>query len=225
MNKTDSKTATFVLGELAWLVGAACWIWVVNWLSAKYLGNPILLWYAKNGFTIGFVQAILSSMWGDINRRENLISAYPSLYIGEYSSFGYAFFGSMVAIRGKPKSSIIDSLPFSNTIATISDFIGIILLSILGLLVLAWMIFIVPIQYFVFLVLGSPARLLMRVQIKAVGKKKKGLSGEFGAFEIEWEPTDYKIKEDEFEFTFHDKPLTLTSIITAIFFLAIKPIL
>lgn len=225
MNKANSKTTKFLLGELALIIGAAGWIWFVNLLSAKYIGKPSLLWYAEHGFTIGFIQAILSSMWGDTNKRKNLISVYPSLYIAEYLMFGAAFFSSKGAIKGKPKNSVIDLLPLSNKIAAISDIIGIILLIILDLLVLAWIIFIVPIQYFVFLVLGSPARLFMRVQIKAVGKKREGLVGEFGAFGINWEPLDYKINKDEFEFTFHDKPLTLTSVITGIFFLAIKPIL
>ena len=225
MNKADLESTKFILVELALIIGAVCWIGGLNWLSLKYLGKSFLLWYAKYGFEIGFIQAILSSMWGDINKRENLIAVYPSLYIGEYLGFGYAFFSSMGAIRNKPKTSISDLLPLSSIITPISDIIGILLLIIIDLLVLAWLIFIVPIQYFVFLFLGSAARLFMRVQIKAVGEKKKGHIGKLGAFDIKWEPADKKIGEDQFEFTFHDKPLTLTSIITGIFFLAIKPIL
>jgi hypothetical protein len=55
MNKADSKTTKFILEGLALIIGMAFWIWFVNCLPAKYLGKPILLWYAKNGFAIGLV--------------------------------------------------------------------------------------------------------------------------------------------------------------------------
>ena len=212
-----NKENKFILGELATALVMACWIWSLNWLSAKYLGKSFLLWYVEHGSELGFIQAIIYSIWDDINKRENMISVYPCLYCAEY----FAFVGAFVSAIGpvvSNKRSVKIVLPLSKPISNLSDIIGIAILSITILIVLLWMIFIVPIQYFIFLVLGSPARLLIKAQKKAVGEQKSGIKGMLGGFDIRWESTDKEISKDQFEFTFHDKPLTLTLIITGIFF-------
>jgi hypothetical protein len=115
-----------------------------------------LLWYIRNGAQISWVAAILGLFWGDINKNNQLISARPVEYLRAYVIMLAGVFSSWASIFGKRNPDT----RLKVTSYTLLDMCFSFLIAfIFTVLILLWTLTVVPIQFFVFIVCGAPARI------------------------------------------------------------------
>lgn len=156
-----------ILGFLG-AVGA-CFVIFHYLLEINYLS-----WYLENGSRISWTMALLALVWGDLNRFPSLISAYPSEYIGSYFLIlGKFFMFQAVTTVAKPR----DDRPIASSYALDSK-LAFLLNVVLTIIVLAWAVVIVPVQYFLFVICGAPARKIICSRQKIAGSETDWFSGE-----------------------------------------------
>jgi hypothetical protein len=165
----------------------------------KYLGGNYLSWYIDAGPFIGLATGVFSAAWGNIDRNSGLVSSNPLNYCGaclQLLGLPFEVFGSQ---RTKD-ISIVDRL------------VAIPMMVVFTLSALAWLVFIAPMQYFVFLLCGAPSRIALEANGKLYAKfdgtqlRFKHVSAETTTTAGEW---DASMK---------DKPVTLASGFSAAMF-------
>lgn len=168
MNKQNFfEDGLIILGFLG-AVGA-CFLIFHYLLEINYLS-----WYLENGIKISWTMAFLALVWGDLNKFPSLISAYPSEYIGSYFLLLAKFFMfQAVTTVAKPTNDrpIASSYSLDSKLAFLLNFV-------LTITVLAWAVVIVPVQYFLFVICGAPARKIICSQQKIEGSETDWFSGE-----------------------------------------------
>lgn len=165
----------------------------------KCLGGNYLSWYIDAGPFIGLATGVFSAAWGNIDRNTGLVSANPLEY-----------FGACLQLLGLP--IYVFGSQRTKNISFVARLAGIPMLIVFILSALAWLIFIAPMQYFVFLLCGAPSRIALettgRVYARLDGNQLKfnPVSAETAATVGEW---DASMK---------DKPVTLASGFSAAMF-------
>jgi len=130
------------------------------------------LWYLENGANISWSMALFALVWGDLNKFPSLISSHPAEYAGSYARLLSKFFLMQAVIAvAKPRSDppIISNYTFDSWLTLILD-------TLLGILVLLWVVVIAPVQYFVFIICGAPARQIMCSQQTIEGSETNWFS-------------------------------------------------
>ena len=133
-----------------------------------------LEWYLENGAKISWAIAFLGLVWGDLNKFPSLISAHPAEYFGSYAKLlGDLFLMQAASTVAKPRSEP----PIVSTYALDSS-LALPLSMVLTVLLLAWTVVIMPIQYFLFVLCGAPARKIICSEQKIEGSETNWFSGE-----------------------------------------------
>jgi hypothetical protein len=114
-------------------------------------------WYLTHGSLIALVVAVIA-VAVELDQRPNLISAHPAFYLGGWLEIpGVTLLSFSDLVRGvdpDPNAGPLDGL--------ITGLVGI----VFGVLWFGWLVVIAPLQYFVTLVTGAPAR-------RAVASRKR----------------------------------------------------
>jgi len=204
------KVKSFLLGITMVVLLAA----LNYWLFPILFHSPYLTWYLKNGALIGLVTAVVSMTWGDTNKLTGLISSHPLIYLGSCAQLiGVCMFALATQTKSgkkgeKSKGAFLD---------LIITFLVLILL-VVGLLV--WLIVVAPLQYFVYLVCGAPARFFSvspRRAIARVGYAEQVFFQEIGKEE--------KLPEGWWDTSLASKPVSFTNLLTSLFLLSIKTLI
>jgi hypothetical protein len=143
-------TAALGLAALAGLVAAD------ELVLRALFGTHYLSWYVANGAILSTVVAFVSLAWADVNELHGLISAHPIQYAAAHVTLCVLPSRSLAAIlapRGaaRPETAPI-GLPFLDAILA-----AVVTVLVLAALV-AFILVVAPIQYFVYLVAGAPGR-------------------------------------------------------------------
>jgi hypothetical protein len=117
-----------------------------------YLG-----WYLHNGAQISWLVALMTLIWGDLNKNAMMISPRPLEYLVGYSLLLGVLFNSLAPIG---RTQVVDQGPVTSYRA-VDQIISTIVLIAFTILLFAWTVVIVPVQYFVFFLCGAPGRLMM----------------------------------------------------------------
>ena len=199
INARSSPVVSFFIGiaVLMALIGINYWVF-------RYFCVSDPRWYLNNAAAIGIGSAFLSTVWGALDSHPSLVSAHPLKYVGTYLQLlGTATFALGTGFKGGAGSFfdvIVGALLTTIVVAIFA----------LGVLVVA------PLQYFVFLVCGAPARLALASDLRVIGRE---------------DDTQVDIKEVDAredipagwqDVSFKNKPFTLTNVIVGLLAAALK---
>jgi hypothetical protein len=171
--------------------------------------TPYLSWYLKNGVLIGFVTTIASLVWGDINRQNGLISSHPLDYLGSCLQVAGLPLIVLGAHMRKNKIPGASSSPFDILLM-------IPMLLILLLLICGWLLVIVPLQYFVYLICGAPARVF--------SKSDRRVSANINSGHVDWKemsPSD-EVPAGWWDASLSGKPVAVTNLFVAMLLFGLK---
>ena len=202
------RLRSFILGLVIVLMLAA----FNHWLFTTWFGITYLDWYLKNGALIGLVTAGVALTWGDMNKHTGLISAHPLVYVGACLQLvGIPLLVMGTHLRSNPDNrkprSLFDAL------------VTVLLVLILTGGMLVWLVVVVPLQYFVYLICGAPARFFSQSTRRAIAQLKDGRLqvAEIGQAE--------KVPDGWWDASIVSKPVPITNLFTALFFLILKMVL
>ena len=172
-----------------------------HWFFQKYLDIVYWRWYLSEGARISLFAAIAGIAWGDLNKNTGLISAHPLDHLGSYlQTLALPIYSMGTAMRGRsePGRSFGDGL--------LAAFFGAFLIVAL----VTWIVVIVPLQYFLFLFCGGPARYFIDSGRRPIAR----LSGvNVTMRDI---PLDEPIPNGWWDASISDKPFTVTSLLAAL---------
>ncbi|HEX6751833.1 MAG TPA: hypothetical protein VF092_31350 [Longimicrobium sp.] len=131
---------------LAGLIALNRWIFA-EWLGADYLG-----WYRANADKLSFTLAVAAIVWGEqMDRHTGLIGTNPLDQLGSYLQL----MGVTLLTLGTGWRSR------SGRVSVFDVLLGAPVMAAFVVAVLAWLVFVAPLQYFVQLVCGAPARVAL----------------------------------------------------------------
>ena len=165
------------------------------------VGSGYFRWYVNAGPFIGLATAAFGASWGKLDNQTGLISANPLDYVGaclQLVGLPVRVFGGhcLKKNRLQPRS-ILDVL-----------FLLPLLLAFL-IAAFGWLLLIAPLQYFVFLVCGAPARIALTSNYRAYAMMRNG--------KLEYEEATAAEPPPVFgwDASMVDKPVTLTNAFSA----------
>lgn len=147
-----------VLGVVVLLTIAA-----LNYLWLGALGVDYLDSYLRDGFQVALLFTIVGYAIS-LDSRPGLIAAHPTLYVAEVFVLFTALLGSLSALFGSPRSDRalanagLDFLGRRFRLGAVDLVLGWLFTLIFGAAMLAWAVLIAPLQYWVNLLCGAPAR-------------------------------------------------------------------
>jgi hypothetical protein len=197
INAESNPISSFFIG----FVGLLLLIAFYHWLFKQFFETTYLEWYFDNAAAIGIGSAVFSTVSTSLDENPAVISAHPMKFAGAYMRLVGIYF---LAIRGnvRPTSTERSKAPDFDSI------VGMVLVAVLGIVIVLGLLLIGPLQYFVFLFCGSPARFLMqsdkRVILNESGDELRELDNKQN-LPSNWQ--DISIKK---------KPFTLTNVIVGL---------
>jgi hypothetical protein len=185
---------------------------VDQWVFMTWFKTTHLKWYLANGVLIGLVSSITSMAWGGMEKHTGLISSHPFDYIGSSLQLVglpiYTLGTHFRSNKGEPRVIAIFDL-----ILTI-----LFLLVLVGAMVV-WLVVVAPLQYFVFLICGAPARILSQSKRQPIAQLK---GTQLTVNEI---GSDEKVPEGWWSTSISQKPVAITNLFASLFFLIVKPLI
>jgi len=148
-------------------------------------------------------------VWGDINRQSGLISSHPLDYLG-----------SCLQVAGLPLI-VLGAHTRKNKVPGASGSLFDILLMIpmlliLLLLIFGWLLVIVPLQYFVYLIAGAPARVFSKSDRRVTANIKSG--------QVDWKevgPSD-EVPTGWWDASVSSKPVAVTNLFVAMLLFGLR---
>lgn len=172
-----------------------------QWLFARLWSTDYLRWYAHAGPFIALATGAFGAAWGGLDRNPRLVSAHPCVYLSACFQVAglpiYAFgthFRNPAAGARVPAWEIFAAIP---------------LVVVFVIAAIGWLVFIVPLQYFVFVICGAPVRIAMRSRVRVEAR----FQDQDLAF-VE-RAREQPLPEGWWDASMRDKPVTLTSAFAA----------
>lgn len=182
------------------------------WLFCEWTQTGYFDWYLKNGALIGVATSVVSLVWGNMRQHSGIVSANPWAYLGSHLQLvGLPIFVLGTHLRREPHDTSRPS--FFDAIITV------ILMTILCIVLLVWLIVVVPLQYFVYLLCGAPARILNKSRRKTIAQFKGH------KLEVKQVSGDEKIPAGWWDASIADKPVAITGLFSSLFFLLLRSFL
>lgn len=180
-----------------------------HFIFMRWFHTTHVTWYLKNGATIGLVTTLASMAWGDLNKNTRLISSHPLKYFrANLQLVGLPIFVMGTHLRSKKDHSVSRSL--WDTLVTLP-----LVLIFVSFMVL-WLVVVAPLQYFVYLVCGAPARLLGQSDQRTIATMHDGNLevGQVGKNDI--------VPAGWWDASISAKPVAITNLFTTLFFVILK---
>jgi hypothetical protein len=184
-----------------------------QWAFSTWLKTSYLNWYLRNGALMSLIFTIVSLSVGNLNKYTDLISRRAHIYLAAYMRLISI---TLMAAAGVPKEQRDQKGPERRPYYLSQTLVGLletlisvpIVFGLIGLLV-AWLVIVAPLQYFIFLICGAPIRIGVfqvteRTIVNAMGDVRR--------FD-----KDSEIPNGWWEVGFHDKPIAVTNLIAALF--------
>lgn len=129
-------------------------ICLINYFVCRRLfASNYLRWYVSAGPFIGLATAAFGAAWGGLDNNVGLISANPLRYIRScllVAGLPIYVFGGVLLSRNQPQRISIRDILF-----------GLPLIVVFVVAAMGWLLFVAPLQYFVFLICGAPSRIVL----------------------------------------------------------------
>ena len=140
------------------------------WLLTAAFKRNLFEWYLRNGSLIALMTSILALFWKDIDKNVELISWNPLAYIAAHlrlCSAPFSILGPKISALSQEaidRARALYSDPHASIIVAYARSFEIFASALTGLIIcaiaIAWLLLVVPIQYFVYLVCGALPRVL-----------------------------------------------------------------
>ena len=190
------------------LIALAILLLMNHWIFITWFKTSYLSWYLENGAFIGLVAAIASEVWKDIENHPDLISAHPAEYLGKcvhlVGLFVFTLGTNLKSNRNQPKQ-----------VSSFDIYMTLPLIVVIALVLLAWLIVIVPLQYFVFLVCGAPARVFSQSDRVAL------VTDNGGQLSVDEMAHNQTVPNNSWTLSLSKKPIAVTNIFVAMTLLII----
>jgi len=141
------------------LFGFFCVIGFLHWMFSYIWEIEYFEWYLRNGTASSWVMSLVALTYGNLEKNPFLISSKPGEYVGGHALLFSEVFLTL-AIFGAVKRKSEDELPITSY-WNLDQLMAIILNVAFGTLILCWLLVIAPIQYFLFIICGAPARTII----------------------------------------------------------------
>lgn len=207
-----------------------------RWIFTTLFGTDYLLWYISKGSLISLGITFISLVAKEFKKDINTVSANPRTYSTtylRYLSIAWYMFGTLMREntglgkkRGEQKTVSErknDAQPSFDPVSASWHLIDSLLLliwaAVLFMGVVLWIAVVIPLQYFVFLICGVPARYFQATnfQVVVVKKDEKPTLTHIKGSE--------KIPENGQVVGLGIEPFPLTSLLSVLFFEAVKFVL
>lgn len=193
----SNPISSFFIG----IAGLLLLIGLNHWLFAQFFKPPAptyLQWYFNNAAAIGIGSALFSTIWGQLDEHPEVISAHPVRFVAAYMGLlGMYFFAFNTNLKGG-----------SSEAPDFDSVVGLLLSAILMVVILVGLLVIGPLQYFVFLLCGSPARLLLRSDLRLISLETNNHT------ELRQIRNGEEVPAGWQDISLRKKPFTLTNVIT-----------
>jgi hypothetical protein len=198
----------------------------INFAVFAAFGGAYLDWYIQSGFIVALVFAVVA-IAVDLDRELRMIAAHPFVFIRGVSAVLAQVFAAARQFVADPRADtdlaeVGDGYEFMQSqfrLPTLDLIFGLVFTLIFTAAMFAWALVVAPLQYWVNLLCGAPARVALASSETLMREKHDGQWTEFV-----YAPKDQeKISEDAhqlkeaMEVTFVSKPVTLTAAIGAAF--------
>jgi hypothetical protein len=163
-----------------------------------FLDRSYIEWYANAGPFIALATAAFGAAWGGLDKNPALVSANPLAYVG-----------ACLQVAGLPLIAVGAHLRSKNRLRPVGmELLPIAVLTLLlTAAMLAWMVFVVPAQYFLFLLVGALSRIALTSSAQISARIQSG------RVEILENPPEARPKPEDgwWDASMRDKPVTLAS--------------
>lgn len=135
-----------------------------RWLFAMLFDTDYLLWYINNGALIGAGVTFISLASEEFKKDVAAVSARPGIYFAAYFKYLaiiYFDFGTYLRLN-------------TGAISIFDIFLALAWMVILFVMTLLWIIIVIPLQYFIFLLCGAPARMFYPAGYQVSDRIKDG---------------------------------------------------
>lgn len=171
------------------------------WIFARLWAADYLRWYAHAGPFIALATGAFGAAWGGLDNNPRLISAHPCVYLAAcFQVAGLPIYAFGTHFR---HPSAGQRAPAWETFAAIALAVAFVIAAI------GWLVFIVPLQYFVFVICGAPLRIAMRSRVRV---EARFLEQDLIFAE---RAREQPLSNGWWDASLRDKPVTLTSAFSA----------
>ena len=201
---SDSPVRTF-LGEVALPLAGLISLCLINYfVFLRFFQANYLRWYLSVGALIGVATAAFGAAWGGLDNNVGLISANPLRYVRScllVAGLPIYVFGGVLRSKNQPRR-----------ISTRDILFGLPLILVFVIAAFGWLIFVAPLQYFVFLICAAPSRIILSSNY-AVHARMEG-----GQLTYQDKTTDDPKPErgKGWDASMRDKPVTLANAFSAV---------
>jgi hypothetical protein len=168
------------------------------WTFRTFFDRSYVEWYSNAGPFIAIATAAFGAAWGGLDKNPALVSANP-----------LAYFGACLQVAGLPLFAVGAHLQSKNRLKPIGlEALPVLFLTLsLTLAVLAWLLFVVPAQYFLFLIVGSLSRIALTSTAQIYSRIQSG------QVELAENSSDDGPKPEDgwWDASMRHKPITLSS--------------
>jgi hypothetical protein len=199
INARSNPISSFFIG----LTGLLLLIALNHWLFAQFFKPSYLQWYFSNAAAIGIGSAVFSTIWGVLDEHPEVISAHPMKFAGAYMRLIGTYLFAL-SINIKPTPGERSAAPDFDSIA------GVLLWAILAAVIILGLLVVGPLQYFVFLICGSPGRLVSRSDRRVILHETNDKTELREIRDGETVPPDWQ------DISLRNKPFTLTNVIVGL---------
>lgn len=194
------------------------------WFETDYLR-----WYLANGFVISLVFGFVTLAWGDLNKMTHLISAHPLEYAAAWLRLGGlppTALATVLRPAGRPQppdpASETADVPADAEVPTglwVDGLLTAFFAVSFVVACFAWLLVAVPLQYFIYLLTGAPAREAYTSRVRVWFRLTPM------EFHIEEALKADRMPDNATESGFFLKPVSFTAAITAAVLFAVSKVL
>jgi hypothetical protein len=207
MTRASSASAALLgLGILAFLIGTNAW-------TFSTLGHAsYFVWYLKNGSAVALGASFLGLIWDGLALHDDLLAAHPLKYLrGCFGLMSVLFHAASVHLKSPLQGTRVDVGLGSVAGMLFDGIVSVVVLGLIGVIVVAWLLVVAPLNYFVTLVSGVLARQELR------GQAWRAIAVPNGAGTIlETAPSESPIPENAIDVSLARKPFSVTQAITSL---------
>jgi hypothetical protein len=163
-----------------------------------FFDRSYLEWYANAGPFIALATAAFGAAWGGLDKNPALVSANPLAYVGacfQVAGLPLIAVGAHLRSKNRLRPVGLELLPIA------------VLTLLLTAAMLAWLVFVVPAQYFLFLLVGALSRIALTSSAQISARIQSG------RVEILENPPGARPEAEDgwWDASMRDKPVTLAS--------------
>jgi hypothetical protein len=201
------RAAFLGFGLLALLIAANLWAF------RALAGTNYLVWYLKNGSAVALGASFLALVWDGLDLHEDLLSAHPLRYLrGCFALLGILFFAAGAHLSSPLQGTKGNADDLGSAVGIVFDgLVSVLVNTLIGLVVVGWLLVVAPLNYVVTLFSGVLARQELRGQVLRPIVVPDG-----PAIRLQSQPVGDPLPDRAIDVSLARKPFAITQAITSL---------